>query len=191
MARLTTKVIMKTFDEMITEMPFDKITVSALVKRCEISSNTFYYHYQDIYALADEWLESKIKKYSSEAYMTDEWKSVLKNCVSDLQKNPKAVIHLANSISRGRMERYIFQVLEPAVFRMIHKRVAEKNLSEQTQHIFASSFCYSLCGFILKFIYDGMDGDIDETFDPIIDFLDESMTHYARQEFEADGKPEV
>ena len=53
MALYTKKAIMRTFQQMLEEMPFDKITVSALVRRCEISSNTFYYHYQDIYALLD------------------------------------------------------------------------------------------------------------------------------------------
>ena len=48
MALYTKKLIMTTFQEMIAEMPFDKITVSALVKRAEGSPNTLYYHYQDI-----------------------------------------------------------------------------------------------------------------------------------------------
>ena len=47
MANYTHKAILQTFEEMLTEMPFEKITVSALVTRCEISSNTFYYHFQD------------------------------------------------------------------------------------------------------------------------------------------------
>ena len=47
MSMLTMKTIMQTFSEMIEEMPFDKITVLALVKRCEINHNTFYYHFQD------------------------------------------------------------------------------------------------------------------------------------------------
>lgn len=37
MSMLTMKTIMQTFSEMIEEMPFDKITVLALVKRCEIN----------------------------------------------------------------------------------------------------------------------------------------------------------
>ena len=42
MALLTQKAILSTFEEMLEEMPFDKITVSALVRRCGVSSNTFY-----------------------------------------------------------------------------------------------------------------------------------------------------
>ena len=38
---------------MLAEMPFYKITVSALVKRAGISPNTFYYHYEDIYDLLE------------------------------------------------------------------------------------------------------------------------------------------
>lgn len=52
-ALYTKKLIMTTFQEMLAEIPFDKITVSALVKRAGVSPNTFYYHYQDIYALLD------------------------------------------------------------------------------------------------------------------------------------------
>lgn len=51
MALLTQKAILSTFEEMLYEMPFDKISVTALVKRCGVSSNTFYYHYQDIFML--------------------------------------------------------------------------------------------------------------------------------------------
>ena len=51
MAIRTNKAIIETFEEMLDEMPFEKITVSSLAKRCEISPNTFYYHYEDIYDL--------------------------------------------------------------------------------------------------------------------------------------------
>ena len=60
MALYTKKLIMTTFQEMLAEMPFDKITVSALVKRAEGSPNTFYYHYQDIYALLDDWFQKQV-----------------------------------------------------------------------------------------------------------------------------------
>lgn len=41
MALYTKKLIMSTFQEMLEELPFDKITVAALVKRAGISPNTF------------------------------------------------------------------------------------------------------------------------------------------------------
>lgn len=59
MANYTQKAILNVFEEILHQMPFDKITVSALVAKCEISSNTFYYHYRDIYDLLETWLLTK------------------------------------------------------------------------------------------------------------------------------------
>ena len=63
MALYTKKLLMSTFQEMLEELPFDKITVAALVKRAGISPNTFYYHYQDIYALLDAWFRERAEAF--------------------------------------------------------------------------------------------------------------------------------
>ena len=63
MALYTKKLIMSTFQEMLEELPFDKITVAALVKRAGISPNTFYYHYQDIYALLGAWFRERAESF--------------------------------------------------------------------------------------------------------------------------------
>lgn len=53
MANFTKKAILQTFEEMLEHTSFNKITVSDLIAQCGISSNTFYYHYHDIYDLLD------------------------------------------------------------------------------------------------------------------------------------------
>ena len=78
MANYTVKAIMKNFEEMLIEMPFSKVTVSALVERCEISSNTFYYHFRDIYELLNAWLTVKEKKYINIADGIPDWPESLK-----------------------------------------------------------------------------------------------------------------
>ena len=62
MALSTNRLIMSAFQEMLVEMPFDRITVSALVKRAVVSSNTFYYHYRDIYELLDVWFRTTLSR---------------------------------------------------------------------------------------------------------------------------------
>ena len=62
MALSTNRLIMSAFQEMLEEMPFDRITVSALVKCAGVSSNTFYYHYRDIYELLDVWFRTTLSR---------------------------------------------------------------------------------------------------------------------------------
>lgn len=180
MAKLTQKAILQTFEDMLREMPFDKITVSALVCRCCVSPNTFYYHYQDIYDLLDAWLKVRLSGYASQAHTPDEWPIVLKAMLHDIQNNPEIASHILDSISRERMEHCAFDILEGYLLEMVQKRTAP--MSSQTQKALASVFCYTLIGGVLQFVHSGMQGDIDSEFDPLIRFLVESSLNAVRKE---------
>lgn len=85
------KAIMRTFQQMLEEMPFDKITVSALVRRCEISSNTFYYHYQDIYALLDVWFHTVFDPYVQCDRPDFDWRTAIKEVLRACQAHPRTI----------------------------------------------------------------------------------------------------
>ena len=53
MAQRTKKRIQETFLAMLEQESLDKITVKDLVDRCGMNRNTFYYYYQDLYALLE------------------------------------------------------------------------------------------------------------------------------------------
>lgn len=54
-SRKTRKLIRATFAEMLSEKgTIDKITVTELVKRANINRGTFYTHYDDVYAVAED-----------------------------------------------------------------------------------------------------------------------------------------
>ena len=56
MSSLTTKkAIAYTLKEVLLDKPLSKVTISDITKRCDINRQTFYYHFQDIYALV-EWI---------------------------------------------------------------------------------------------------------------------------------------
>lgn len=106
MAQYTKKAILQTFQEMLEKMPFDKITVSAIVSNCEISSNTFYYHYQDIYDLLDVWLSIKKEKYIERASVEAQWQDTVKAMLWEMEKSG-----LKNIIQDRTFEK--FQAVEP------------------------------------------------------------------------------
>ena len=99
MALYTKKLIMTTFQTMLEEMPFDKITVVALVKRAGISPNTFYYHYQDIYALLDAWFRERVKHFVPQDSPV-ECKSTTKILLHQCKAHPKTIYHVFDSLSR-------------------------------------------------------------------------------------------
>ena len=66
----TKKMIRKAFAELVAEkQDISKITVKELVERADISKSTFYGHYQDIYAVTEEF-ESEILELLNETLNT-------------------------------------------------------------------------------------------------------------------------
>lgn len=54
-ADLTKQAIVTSMKELVSEKPFDKISVIEIAKRCGINRNTFYYYFKDKYDVL-EWI---------------------------------------------------------------------------------------------------------------------------------------
>lgn len=178
MALLTQKAIMATFQEMLEEMPFDKITVSALVKRGGISSNTFYYHYQDKYALLDAWLNLKLDKMRTELGETNDWRSESKKLLHLCQDHPNIVYHIYESLSREQMERYVFFSSDDTFLKQIRLKTQGIGFSEQRTEELAQFCKYAYLGFFLKFLWNRMAGNVDEN----VDRLSSMFSHFVNGE---------
>ena len=164
MSMLTMKTIMQTFSEMIEEMPFDKITVLALVKRCEINHNTFYYHFQDLYELLDKWIQYEIDKLVKTLEDPTDLKAEMKAVFQACKEYPKIINHILSSLSKEQLEYHFFIKTEDSISKYIKKQLedAGKYLSdEQIQS--TAEFCrFALAGYFLKFNYMQPKPDVDE-----------------------------
>jgi AcrR family transcriptional regulator len=167
MANYTQKAILQTLEDMLLEMPFDKITVSALVARCGVSSNTFYYHFHDIYDLLDIYIKKREKDFLKEVENIDDWSERLKVALHRMQDHPKRVYHISDSISREQLERYVFTEIENQFYEHVKERAAGASVSDETLKKIAGFYCYSLLGFFLKFLWGHMSIDIDASVDSL------------------------
>ena len=150
MALYTKKLIMSTFQEMLEELPFDKITVATLVKRAGISPNTFYYHYQDIYALLDAWFRERAESFiPSNAPI--EWKSTTKAVLHQCKAHPKTVYHVFDGLSRDHLERYIFSLTDDVFLKVVQQVVEGRPISDDRLRNIAS-FCRYLPACLLGFL---------------------------------------
>lgn len=163
MAIKTKKTILNTFQEMLEEMPFDKITVTELTKRAEISHNTFYYHYEDIYALLRNWLLQFLQPYFAGADSIEACENATKQVLRLAAEHPRIVYHLLNSLSREQMESFFFQQTEAIFHETILTRVGANSLTER-QICEIADFCrYAYLGFLLRFVWNHMNSDVDKT----------------------------
>ena len=175
MANYTQDLILKTFGDMLERMPLDKITVTALIKECNIGRNTFYYHYEDIYALLDAVIDSWLGQYEDSAE-THEWQMVMKSLLFACRENKKKIYHIFNSLSRDRLEHHVFDQTDNAISAYVHKKAEEKKTDPKRAEIIADIVKYSVYGYFLRFLWNDMKSDIEENvnelgavFDDLLD----------------------
>ncbi|MGN0802553.1 MAG: TetR/AcrR family transcriptional regulator C-terminal domain-containing protein [Candidatus Faecivicinus sp.] len=174
MAQYTERAIIQVFREMLEKKPFDKITVCAIVSRCGISSNTFYYHFQDIYGLLDAFLRSELEPFVN--CNSDGWKNALKALLRHFQENEAIVYHIFGSLSRDRLERVIFDSSYSIFERLVEDALRDTNLSAERRKD-VSDFCrYSFLGFFLRFLWNRMSDDPDRLVDRLGGLVEEFIT---------------
>ena len=172
MANSTQNIILKTFEDMLERLPFEKITVTALIKECNIGRNTFYYHYEDIYALLDDMLLKTLGQYN---VRNEDWKSVMKSLLYNCRDNKKKVDHVFNSMSRDRLEHYVFGRTDSVISSYVHEMAEASNVDSKRAEVVADIVKYSIYGFILRFFWNGMKPDIEESVDEMGIFFDELL----------------
>lgn len=161
MSKFTKMAIMNSFMKLLGEMPFDKITVKDIVEDCGINRNTFYYNFQDIYALVDEIMQNEINRIAEmhkQPYLS--WSEGLLVAVEFAIKNKKAIYHLHNSVKRQQLNRYLEKTIYGVVSEFVTRKAEGKNISEDDLQFVSAFYCFALLGMMEKWIDEGMKEDI-------------------------------
>lgn len=177
MANYTRRIIMQTFEEMLDEIPFRKITVSSLVNRCEISSNTFYYHFKDIYDLLEVWLDMRGQAYLKLVDQETQWQEAFKTILRGIREHSQRVYHITDSLSRDWLERYIFTYVEQQFHNDLKRRTAEFQIDEKTLEKVSSFFCYAVLGFFIKYLWGNMKADINSSVDELGQIFEGTLSY--------------
>lgn len=179
MANLTQKALIREFETMLIEMPFGKITVSALIARCGVSSNTFYYHFHDIYDLLNTWLAQKRSAFLQERDPQERWEERLKAFFKALRKDQAAMQHLFDDLSRERLERHVFETSKPWFHDYLYAAYAE-DIDETLLQGLADCACFAFYGLLLEFLRSNMRLDTDAAVDRLQRVFSTLLIHERR-----------
>ncbi len=168
MANNTERIILGTFEEMLEEMPFYKITVSALVKRCGISPNTFYYHYEDIHALLEKWTTVWLSQFAPQ----EDWKENAKALLRTCQERERLVGNVLNYLSKKQIEQALFsQDDDDFLYVIIKKASGGKDIPDSKLRNIADFCRYAIIGFFLRFVWNHSSGDVDTVVEDLDNYI--------------------
>lgn len=177
MSRYTEKLILQTFGQMLDEMPFDKITVSALTRRSDISHNTFYYHYNDIYDLLGIWIRQEVSPYLDADRSYPDWESAITAMLKAWQADERRIYHVFHSLSREQLEQYVFEQADSFFYEQVCALKEAKYVSEPQLRRISEFACYIFLGYLMRFLWSRMKVDVDVSVHELSTLLSGFLRH--------------
>ena len=161
---LTKRAIRASFLKLPNERPLNKITVKDIVEDCGINRNSFYYHYTDIPALAEEIVKDEAARIVQEYPTVDSLEQCLEIAVEFALQNRTAVLHLYNSASHEAYEHSLMDICRSVVGSYFDTAFAGKALPEADREVLVRFYQCECYGQIVLWMSQGMQADIVEQF---------------------------
>lgn len=111
----TKKALSSTFKKAIEEKPLSKITISELCKSCGINRKTFYYHFEDVYALMRWTFEQEAIDIVRKFDLPKDHKEALHFIIDYVDANKHIANCIYDAVGREGMKRFFFSDLEQTI----------------------------------------------------------------------------
>ena len=144
---------------MMAEVPLDSISVTALVKKCKINRQTFYYHFHDIYDLLTlVFLNEEIP----ELEQTTNTKELLAAVYKYYTKNKNFLDATMNSAGKQLFEEFIHNVCYVTFLRFINavrdSRKLHINDRKAVARFYALAYSHSIVYYLSTYKNKSLEG---------------------------------
>ena len=166
MAALTKMAIVKAFEELARVKNVDRITVKEITDKCQISRNTFYYHFKDIYDVLEEMLNQRVEQMIE----TLELNMQSGNSVQDTRRagmryildNRELFFNLYQSAGVQEVKKYLDKSSSVLGHYLIDRLSEGMNVSERDKDLIISFYQYAHAGMMAEWLEKGMKDDLEE-----------------------------
>lgn len=175
MPKFTKTAIMQSFVKLLDSTPFDRITVKDIVDDCGVNRNTFYYNFEDIYALVDELFSEEVARVLEKQRTCNSWQGGLYYGAEFVLKNKRAVYHLYHSTKKDQLERYFKRVVYDAAAEVVKHEAEGLNCTDADVEFVAGFYGEAVIGMIRRWLDSDMKGDLEAMIRKLSALLDSNV----------------
>lgn len=160
MAQTTKYTLSEALQKIMTEKPFDKITVSDIAGACNVNRMTFYYHFKDITSLVDWILEGYTARMYREDSVPEDWQDAYLNFFNVLLDNKDFILSVYNSATcHDQVEKHLYDVTYKMLYTYIDRESEGMQVRDSDKAFISSFYKYAFAGFGLDWIRGGMEAE--------------------------------
>ena len=161
------RVLASTLKEMAEKKSLSKITINDLTQACDVSRQTFYNNFKDIYDLV-EWIYLKeVVTPIERGKIYDKWQEALTSIFQYISENHVFVLNTYRSFGKGFLEKVLRQEIELFLSNQVFKKIkVTKEEAKQVEFSY-SFYTYALVGVGLDWIEKQMPESVEELVERI------------------------
>lgn len=156
MSQTTKRALAVSLKKLLAQKSLDKITVIDITDDCQVNRQTFYYHFQDIFALVD-WIfltEATEAIDGQKTYGT--WQQGFLRVFDYVLCNRALVVNVYHSVSRDQLERYLYDVTYDLLIGVVEEQAQGMAVREEDKRFIADFYKFAFVGLLLDWIRRGM-----------------------------------
>ena len=137
--------------ELMKHKAFSKITVSELIKECDLNRKTFYYHFEDIYGLLKWMLEQEAFEVVKQFDLLTDFRDAFNFIFDYIEKNACFLNGIYESVGRDELKRFFYNDFIGIIEKFIHDTEAELSVSitDEFLHFICNFYTEGIAGMLI------------------------------------------
>ena len=152
----TKQALANVLKQLLQKKQITKITINDITEACGISRMTFYYHFKDIYDLADWTLQETMHTVIADNRTHHNWQQGFLDLLIVLKNNQSLILNAYRAIDRELVERYMRREVEALLLPVVEEQAAGIKISEKGKHRVAIFYAYAFMGVVMEWIQQNM-----------------------------------
>lgn len=151
--KLNTKyAIQASFRDLLQKKSLDKITVRDIVEDCGLTRNTFYYHYEDIYDLFDDYLDTQMQRILESLPKDGSWEDALEQLLVSIFDTPRTGRHIFFSKKRDTLRQYLNKLIASVLERYVMENQEGLHVSADDRRLICDTCSFALYGLLEQWL---------------------------------------
>lgn len=150
----TKKALVESLKKFMKKKPFQKITVQELIQDCNINRKTFYYHFENIYALLKWMFEQEAVEVIRHFDLLVDYQEALNFIMDYIEANDHIINCAYDSIGQEELKRFFYTEFLDIVLSLIDEaeKIAGKKLSPGYKDFLSRFYIEAITGMLLDWI---------------------------------------
>lgn len=173
----TKKALAEALKRIMRKKSFSKITVSEIIADCGVNRKTFYYHFEDKYALLKWMLENEAVEVVKHFNLVVDYEEAIQFVMDYIEENDYIISCAYDSIGREEMKRFFFADFTEITSSIIDS--AEKELEKALDTEYKNFLCFfyteALTGILIDWVKNRKERNREQVMKYLVKTIKDSL----------------